>query len=167
MARKDRTLLWRVSGTAMLAAAMLTAAPNAAHADGPCPAVSALVGQAQANFPDLGPGSVGPEAAPVLDRAEGCTVSLSLSGAKSFQCVWSYAQGSGAAPAEFGRLNGAVRDCLGDRARIVRDQPVNHPDYFDLREYRLDGVVLTVSLKEKSARRKTYVVFRIQADGAT
>ena len=42
----------------------------------------------------------------------------------------------------------------------VRDQGVNHPDFYDAWAFIIDGAPVTLSIKDKTALGKTFVVLR-------
>jgi len=42
------------------------------------------------------------------------------------------------------------------------DQPVNHPDSYDLRQWRADQGVYAVSVKDKGASNRTLVFLRFE-----
>lgn len=98
-----------------------------------------------------------PDGGPVVD----CTSSLQLGGGQQVQCGWPFAYRSDEAIAAFARLNDAVTACLGPEVAITQDQSVNHPDFYDLRIYRIDAQEIGVSLKDKAALQQTYVFLRL------
>jgi len=53
-------------------------------------------------------------------------------------------------------------ECFGHSATFSRDQRVNHPDFYDVRQYRLGQIEVAISIKEKSAPQKTYLFLRVQ-----
>lgn len=66
-----------------------------------------------------------------------------------------------AATVAFDGLVAAVTDCLGETARVTGDLNVNHPDFYDLQTFRLEGQEIAVSLKDKAALLRTYVFVRV------
>ena len=96
-----------------------------------------------------------------LPAANSCAVSQELSGAKIYQCIWSRAYRAVDARSVFDDLVRKVKDCLGDAAQGTRDQPVNHPDSYELLEFQSQGRRVAVSLKDKAALNQTLVFLRI------
>lgn len=127
--------------------------------------MNGLVDQAGSNFSDASTGS-GAAAPAALAGAESCRLSLAPGGQRAYHCAWRFAYRDGGAQAAFGAFNQALVACFGERARISRDQAVNHPDFYDLRRYRLDGAAVTVSIKDKVARDSTYVFLRVHSETA-
>lgn len=121
-----------------------------------CEGVNALVVQARSNFSDATAQS-GAAATQSLAGAEQCTMSRSETGANAYHCIWGFPYRDAAASAFFEAIDEDLRGCFAGRAEIAADQGVNHPDTYDQRRYGLDDVVVTVSLKDKSALRRTYV----------
>lgn len=137
---------------------MMTTAAGAqsAKAAALCEGVNALVVHARSNFSDGTAQSAVAAARPLAD-AEKCTMSRSDSGANAYHCIWGFPYRDVAASAFFGAVDADLRGCFADSARFAADQGVNHPDTYDQRRYGLDDVVVTVSLKDKSALGRTYV----------
>ena len=125
-----------------------------------CTEMNGLIAQAGSNFSDGSAGAVAEPAA--LPGAEACGLSLSPDGQRAFHCAWRFAYRDGGAQAAYGDFNRALEQCFGERARISRDQPVNHPDFYDQRRYRLEAAEVAVSIKDKVARESTYVFLRVQ-----
>ena len=141
-----------------LAPAMFAAVP--VEAADPCIEMNSLVAQAGSNFSEGAVGAVTEAAA--LPGAETCGLSLSPGGQRAYHCAWRFAYRDGGAQAAYGEFNRALERCFGERARVSRDQPVNHPDFYDQRRYRLEAVEVAVSIKDKVARESTYVFLRVQ-----
>ena len=152
-----RVLLCGALGVPLLAA-------GAAQAEDLCTRMNGLVVQAETNFSD---GSAANAAEPAaLPGAESCRLSLTPGGQRAYHCAWRFAYRDGGAQAAFDEFTQALESCFGERARISRDQAVNHPDFYDLRRYRLDTAAVTVSIKDKIARDSTYVFLRVHAETA-
>ncbi|SPH18005.1 hypothetical protein DEA8626_01535 [Defluviimonas aquaemixtae] len=132
-----------------------------------CGEVNALVNAARSNFQGIATGGTAPAAPQAPDAVANCAVSPSLSGANVYHCAWQYQYRSTRAHRAFDALQGLIRDCFGNRAHMRKDQGVNHPDSYDLRQYRLDSVEMSVSIKDKAAQQATFVFLRIlgEADG--
>ena len=90
-----------------------------------------------------------------------CRVSQSLSGGKVAHCGWPFAYRAPEARQGFEALLEAALVCVGSEAEQNMDQPVNHPDAYDLVELRGQGRLLGVSLKDKAGLQQTYVFLRI------
>ncbi len=143
---------WGVLGLVLLAS-------PPAQADPFCDRVSeiaqALAGGAQAPL-ELRLSLPGPEVPEAL-----CTVSQNLSGGKMAHCGWPFAYRAPEARQNFEALLEVVSTCMGAQVERSADQPVNHPDAYDLVELRGQGRVLGVSLKDKAGLQQTYVFLRI------
>lgn len=90
-----------------------------------------------------------------------CSQSKGQSGKSVRVCVWTFDYRSIRATEGFEALNRSLLQCLGPEVRIRSDQPVNHPDTYDLRTYVYGDASLSVSMKDKAALDKTYVFLRI------
>ena len=88
-----------------------------------------------------------------------CARSLTLSGGSQIHCRWPFEYRAPSAVNAFEALSTAVATCLN--IAPIADQPVNHPDFYELRTYRVDGQDIGVSLKDKAALQQTYVFLRI------
>ena len=132
-----------------------------AHADGFCGDLEALVEQAGSNSPPTT--SIMTMGLPSsLSTQTKCTTSLSQTGARAVNCAWPFAYRSDEAQAAFDGILSEVRKCLGADAIVSRDQGVNHPDFYDLREFRFQRGEVGVSIKDKGALQQTYVFLRVQ-----
>lgn len=137
--------------------AVTTPGAKPAMATGFCERMNALVVQARSNFSDATAQSTGAVTSRPLAGSEKCTMSRSETGANAYHCIWGFPYRDAAASAFFGAVDEDLRGCFADSAEVANDQGVNHPDTYDQRRYGLDDVVVTVSLKDKSALRRTYV----------
>lgn len=90
-----------------------------------------------------------------------CKASRMLSGATQTHCAWVFAYRDPAATEAFDQLIQAVAGCLGDTAHKHDDPDVNHPDFYDLQIFDIDGHEVGVSLKDKAALSETYVFLRL------
>jgi len=127
-------------------------------AAGLCEGVNALIVQARSNFSDGADQSAG-----ALAGAEKCTMSRSEAGANAYHCTWGFSYRDAAASAFFREVDADLRTCLAGRAESAKDRGVNHPDTYDQRRYGLDDVIVTVSLKDKSALDRTFVFLGVYA----
>lgn len=98
---------------------------------------------------------------PGTDVIPKCTHSLMLSGGAQVHCGWAFPYRDPAATTVFEHLVTTVTNCLGEAARMTADQDVNHPDFYDLRTFQLNGREIGVSLKDKAALSETYVFLRV------
>ena len=86
-----------------------------------------------------------------------CSMAKDMSGANSFHCAWDFPYRDPASQASFKDFNELLGTCFGARLDAAADSGVNHPDFFDLREYQIDQVKVTVSIKDKGQLGKTLV----------
>ncbi len=89
-------------------------------------------------------------------------MSLALGGARNMHCALEFPYRSAAATATFDTLLDEMTQCLGPTASVTTDQSVNHPDAYDLREFKLDGRSYAVSIKDKGALQQTLVFLRVE-----
>lgn len=89
-----------------------------------------------------------------------CSHALGPNGVKSLHCAWPFAYRSGQGASAFDAMLTEVGDC----AVQIPTEPsrVNHPDSYDLRQFRLVDATVSVSLKDKSALARTYLFLRIE-----
>ena len=78
-------------------------------------------------------------------------------------CRWSFDLGDDVSRALFDALVKMMRDCPNLEG-AVRDSGVNHPDFYDAWIIQLGDQGFTVSIKDKSALRQTFVVLRIMSE---
>jgi hypothetical protein len=83
----------------------------------------------------------------------------------SYKCTWKYPLGDEQAHEAFERLAKTMRNCIGHMADEQTDRPVNHPDFYASRYYRLPGGEARVTLKNKAKMVSTLV--SIVIDGFT
>ena len=133
-----------------LCAGLLCAAGSVAQAD-LCREVRALDAQS-------GPVML---ALPNTGDTVDCTRSLMLSGGSQLHCGWAFPYRAAAAKQAFEHLVAAVADCVGAAAQLQKGLNINHPDYYDLQTFRLEGQEFGVSLKDKAALSETYVFLRV------
>lgn len=99
-------------------------------------------------------------ALPGTDLTTVCTRSLMLSGGSQVHCGWAFPYRASAATGAFQQLLEKVKACA-DGAQATADPDVNHPDFYELRTYRLSDHDVGVSLKDKAALGETYVFLRV------
>lgn len=136
----------------MIAAVLI----GSARADELCEDVTTLVGLAEHGF-DQEEGSK----LTVLSGATDCGLGDNLDGTRSYHCMWQYPYRHHEAYDQFERMTQLLRTCFAGSAKELRDQPVNHPDFYDQISYRLKGVNVAVSIKDKSALQSTFTFIRI------
>ena len=76
-------------------------------------------------------------------------------------CLWEHPLGQETGRALFDRLDAELATCLGERAVVTKDAPVNHPDFFAGKNYQLDDLQIRVTLKHKGALGVSRVAYRI------
>lgn len=85
----------------------------------------------------------------------GCRTSLSTDGTTSLHCMWSFPYRADVATQSFDALLGQIIAC--GAKRVTLDQDVNHPDFYDLRQFSFENRTIGVSLKDKGALAKTLI----------
>lgn len=91
-----------------------------------------------------------------------CQLALQLGGVTHY-CVWEYPFRAPEAASAYEHLSTALGACLGNRATERDDLGVNHPDTFSSRQFDIDGISVTVSLKDKAALGKSLIFIRVMA----
>lgn len=86
-----------------------------------------------------------------------CRTSIVLGGGRQVHCGTSFAYRAPAASQAFAQTITAVTNCLGPDSRVIQDQDVNHPDFYDLKTFTSQNQTITVSLKDKGALQQTLV----------
>ena len=150
-----RILQRNTTSTALLCAALAlqSAFAYADQASSFCLSMKELVNQANSNFSATDSNPI----QPTLTSADSCTMALSHSGAKSVHCSWKFEFRTSAAIEQFEGLNHALMRCFGGQSKAIKDQKVNHPDFYDQNQFKFGDVLATVALKDKSALQSTYV----------
>ncbi len=149
----------------LLAIALAAAPAGADDAADFCGDVERLVRESRSNFADWATAASGEAPHLKLSGAESCVLTRSLSGARTYYCTWAFPYRSVEAYGSFDATKASLQDCFGEQTPSRRDQRVNHPDFYDLQQFELGDVAVTVSIKDKSAQQKTYLFLRVQ--GAT
>lgn len=90
-----------------------------------------------------------------------CSFSLDLSGSKSANCNWAFPYRTDEATTEFNTMLKALTACADPAFAIETDQPVNHPDFFDLRILQVANGEVGLSIKDKVGLNQTYVFLRL------
>lgn len=92
----------------------------------------------------------------ILPNAQYCVV-LEDPEKRTYKCTWKYSIGDERAMAAFEQYATEVENCLGDSARRLKDQPVNHPDTYKSYLYKLTDTDMRVTFKDKSELMSTLV----------
>lgn len=88
-----------------------------------------------------------------------CSVSRVLGAGQSEDCFWHFPLRSEAAQSHFERLHAEMQTC-SEAPLVIEVTDVNHPDSFDQITGRIDGVPVSLSLKDKGGLSETLVVLR-------
>jgi hypothetical protein len=139
--------------TRLFLASTLTISASVAVAD-ICTEVRNLVHASQDGFADV---------PPPLTGAKSCQMTLGLGGVKAYHCAWEFDYRAPAAQSTFAAFDTDLATCFA--ASSQHDQGVNHPDFYDLREYAVKDAVVRVSLKDKGALGQTYVFVAVESAG--
>lgn len=92
--------------------------------------------------------------------ADQCASELRLDGTSASVCQWEFPFRAPSASGRFDTLLAEIRSCLGPNSELPEDLQVNHPDSYDLRQFRSGDTVVSLSIKDKSALEKTFVFLR-------
>ena len=90
-----------------------------------------------------------------------CSVSRVLGAGRSEDCFWHFTLRSKEARDHFERLHVELQACSSDPL-AVEATDVNHPDSFDQITGQVEGVAVSLSLKDKGGLSQTLVVLRRQ-----
>lgn len=74
-------------------------------------------------------------------------------------CRWAFKYRSQAAESAFERIANDLARCLG--APAATDEPVNHPDSYQLVQFNGSDGIISVSLKDKASLQQTFVFLRV------
>ena len=149
----SKGLIMRVYRSLCLSLVLLALAHTARASDF-CADMTALTSQARTNF------LVAPAALP---NADNCRMVYALAGGKAFHCSWKFPYREGAATAKFKGFNQTLRTCFDGGTEVLLDEGVNHPDSYAQRQHMIEGVAVSVSIKDKGALQETYVFISVQA----
>ena len=94
--------------------------------------------------------------------AEACATATSESGAQEVYCYWSHPLRDPAAAQAAKTLTADIRTCLPGVQVLPADQPVNHPDSYDLRRFRAGDLIVSLAVKDKAALVQILVFLRAQ-----
>ena len=98
-----------------------------------------------------------------LSDTKECGFSDNLDGNRDYHCMWESVYRDPESYVRFDDMARSLRTCFGVDAEEVRDQPVNHPDYYDQVSFQVKGIEIAVSIKDKSALQRTFAFIRIRA----
>ncbi|MGR3513153.1 MAG: hypothetical protein ACU0GG_10335 [Paracoccaceae bacterium] len=92
-----------------------------------------------------------------------CSTYLTATAAKGVSCHWAFAFRDKKGLLFADELWATLSTCrAGDR--LGADQIVNHPDSYDLREWRTSSGTYAISVKDKGALNRTLVFLRFEPD---
>ncbi len=131
-----------------------------------CPATAHLANLARENF------AIQPQPADVRKLAFGLSGSngpaecriVVKPDKKSHMCMWAFDYRDFRAATGLEDLTTAIETCLGAIRSQRQDNPVNHPDSYEARYFKLDGVNISASIKDKAALEKTFVFLWVEGD---
>ena len=90
-----------------------------------------------------------------------CAFSLGMHETKSANCNWAFSYRSAEATGAFKDMLAELSACADMASGIATDQPVNHPDFYDLRLMRIAGGEVGLSIKDKAEMQQTFVFLRL------
>ena len=150
---------WRLVKVCFLTVNLLSAGlGQSSSAEITCGDLQKLTSLAQDNFEY----STRSSAEPPRLGADECSIALGEARTQIYFCSWRFDYRSGEARQFFGELERRLIACLKPSSPARDDQPVNHPDSFIQQTYAVNGVDLSMSVKDKSPLQKTFVFFRMQ-----
>ncbi|MGI9500071.1 MAG: hypothetical protein ACR2P3_08535 [Geminicoccaceae bacterium] len=149
-----------------LVGSIAIAAPiESALASSFCSDVNHLIENVHASFSEIivepGRASGGYDVTLKLDGAFDCAVTPRIN-KKSYYCTWKFQYRAANAYTTFKKLDLELKECIGDRAVLHKDQSVNHPDFYDSRIFQLDQAKITVSVKDKGALGNTFIFIWVE-----
>jgi hypothetical protein len=145
-----------------IAATLALIQTGSAHADEFCHDIDSLIAQATAGFD--GAQDTGDLTA--LPGADECGLSDELGGMRRYHCVWEFGYRQSEAYEAFDRMHQMLHRCLRADVTETRDQPVNHPDFYERVSYRTGSIEVSVSIKDKSALQRTFAFIFIHSVSA-
>ena len=128
-----------------------------------CNNMNTLVGEAKSGFANWQTSSSMDSTPLTLPDAQDCSTVRLLSGESAYHCSWEFPYRTAEAYDTFNAFDRSIKDCFGERAHLGSDQNVNHPDFYEARQYHVGHVNVTLSIKDKSALQSTLVFVRVQA----
>ena len=102
------------------------------------------------------------ELSTLLDSAPeaSCDTFVALGASPSRYCRWQFDYRAADSETIFSNLTSAFETCFGADSTRPADRSVNHPDTYHLRQFELDGWVVSVSLKDKAGLQASFVFLR-------
>lgn len=99
----------------------------------------------------------------LLDSTPGasCDTLVTFGASPSRFCRWQFDYRAADSETIFSNLTSAFETCFGADSTRPADQSVNHPDTYHLRQFELDGWVVSVSLKDKAGLQASFVFLRV------
>lgn len=117
-----------------------------------CSELTGLTEQAALNFLDVTTSNT-----PTLAGAAFCAMSRVDTGGRALHCAWPFEYRDPLATAAFDGFAGDILSCANSTDIMLEDRPVNHPDTFVQRQFAMNDIVISLSLKDKTALGETYV----------
>ena len=164
--RRESPVLRSLGPTLVSFQLLVLAQVPTAHATEVCADLDTLIREAHSDFSSWASetnDSIVPLKLPFADH---CALARSSTGSGTYYCTRDYSYRSAEAYETYGVLGRSLFECLGPRVRISTDHRVNHPDSYDQRQYHLDQVKVTLSIKDKSAQRRTIVFLQFRGPDA-
>ena len=93
-------------------------------------------------------------------KANTCDLATSSDGVRIYHCRWDFGYRATEAAELLRTINIEVQRCFGLQSRKIEDG-VNHPDTYEQRLYRLGGINISLSLKDKAALSQSFVSLQI------
>jgi len=90
-----------------------------------------------------------------------CATYLTEAGTTGTSCHWSFSFRDPIAKDEAAQIWAALATCRPN-GTSASDQPVNHPDSYDLRAWRTEAATYAISVKDKGALNRTLVFLRVE-----
>lgn len=92
-----------------------------------------------------------------------CGVARVLGGANSVHCAWTFDLRAPRAGVAFEDMADKIEGC-GAQQLVLETSQVNHPDSYAQREYSMNGLRLSLSLKDKGGLGQTLIFLRAVAE---
>lgn len=97
-------------------------------------------------------------------NGQGCARIRETGGQDQYFCVLKFDYRADAARVTYQGYVDELDACFGKKAQVPVGPAVNHPDSFDQTMYQVKGKAVSVSLKDRSWRKHTYVSVRLPAN---
>ena len=153
--------------TRLVLALTLVLVGATARASDFCVEVTDLIEQARSGFADFDEKKYGGVTDAIsdlgLDTVPHCRLTENA-GRQFYRCGWDFPLRAEQASKSFDTLAGNIAGCLGEQATLNSDRSVNHPDFYALRQYRVEKASVSVSIKDKGALGRTFVAISIQGE---